>query len=150
MSGVRIVRSRVAALTACLALLAGGVVLASDVGATTTPRLVVTPVSGLHNGSIVKVSGTGFKAGDTVFIVQCLWKSTGAAGCKIPASLPISKTISSTGKLAITRFKVTTGTIGNGKCGTKATNLKNCEVSVGNAAGGDSAVTRIQFVMPRG
>jgi hypothetical protein len=46
-------------------------------------------------------------------------------------------------------FTVTEGKIGNGSCGTTKANLKNCAVSVGNAAGGDSAVAPIAFKSPK-
>ncbi len=143
------VRTTAVAAAVAIALLGGAALIPMGASATTTPHLTVTPVSGLKNGSIVKISGTGFKAGDTVFIVQCIWKAKGQAGCKVPLTLPPSKTITSTGRLPLTKFKVMTGKIGNGTCGTKAVNLKNCEVSVGNATGGDSAVARIQFVLPK-
>jgi Neocarzinostatin family len=149
MSGIGSFRMKMSAVAVAAGLLSGGVAVTTLAGATTTPHLVVTPVTGLHNGSIVRVSGTGFKAGDTLYIVQCIWKAQGQPGCKV--ALPVlSVTVSSTGTFPVKRFKVTTGVIGNGKCGTKATNLKNCEVSAGNITGGDSAVTRIQFIMPRG
>jgi hypothetical protein len=145
---VRNIRLTATALAASAALLAGGAVVTVGAGATTTPHLVVKPATGLKNGSMVKVSGTGFTPKDTVYVVQCIWKTKGQAGCKITNATPV--TITASGVLAVTRFKVTTGKIGNGKCGTRATNLKNCEMSAGNISGGDSAVARIQFVMPKG
>jgi hypothetical protein len=57
--------------------------------------------------------------------------------------------ITAAGVLPKTKFKVATGTIGNGKCGTLASNLRKCAVSVGNASGGDSAVFKIVFAAPK-
>jgi hypothetical protein len=64
------------------ALCTGAVALAlsSGVGgafasAASGPKLVVTPSINLHNGEVVKVSGSGFKPGDSVYIVQCLVKA---------------------------------------------------------------------------
>ncbi len=126
------------------------VTLASALTITTAgasgPTLVVTPSTNLHNGEKVKVSGSGFKPGDSVFVVECLAKASGEANCDI--SHLVSAKIAKSGKLATVSFTVSTGKIGNGSCGTKASNLKNCAVSVGNAAGGDSAVKIVTFKKP--
>jgi hypothetical protein len=53
--------------------------------------------------------------------------------------------ITARGVLPAFNFKVLTGKIGTGTCGTKPSNLKSCSISVGNAAKGDSARTRITF-----
>jgi neocarzinostatin family protein len=134
--------ARVGFCVAALALTLSGALGGASAGAA-TPKLVVTPSTGLHNGEKVKVSGSGFKPGDHVYIVECLAKASGESNCNILNTIPA--TISKTGKLPLTTFKVTTGKIGNGTCGTKATNLKKCAVSAGNAAGGDSAVFPIAF-----
>jgi hypothetical protein len=130
--------------TLALALSGGlGVAAASAAGG---PKLTVTPSTNLHNGEKVEVSGTGFKAGDSVFIVECLFKAKGESNCNILNTVPA--TVSKSGTLPKSSFKVSTGKIGNGKCGTTAANLKNCAVSVGNISGGDSAVFRIAFKAP--
>jgi hypothetical protein len=147
MTGVRCVRTVAAATVIALALFSVGPSVAAQAAAK-APHLVVTPVKGLKNGSVVKVSGSGFTPKDTIYIVQCRWKSTGEAGCKVVIP-PLSVTVSASGTIPVTKFKVTTGAIGNAKCGTKKSNLNNCEVSAGNATGGDSASVRIQFVMPK-
>jgi hypothetical protein len=124
-----------------LALSSGlGVAVAS---AAPTPKLVVSPSTNLHNGETVKVSGSGFKPGDAVYIVQCLVTAKGESNCNILNTVPAK--ISKTGTLPKSTFKVSTGKIGNGSCGTKTSNLKDCAVSVGNISGGDSAVFRIAF-----
>ena len=92
------------------------------------------------------VKGTGFKANkakDQVYIVECLFKTKGAAQCDIATTPPV--TITATGVLPATKFKVATIKIGSGYCGTKPVNLKNCAVSVDNASGFDSAVVQIIF-----
>lgn len=106
-------------------------------------RFHVAPVSGLKNGSKVKVSGTGFKAGDHVYVVECLATSTSQAGCDLATLKAV--TITGSGVLRAFTFKVVTGKIGNGNCGTKASNLRSCSLSVANAAKGDSARVRIAF-----
>jgi len=139
---------KVVHLSLCAAL---GVALSSGLGlaaasAAGSPKLTVTPSTNLHNGEKIKVSGTGFKAGDSVYIVECLVTAKGESNCNILNTVPA--TISKTGALAKSTFKVSTGKIGNGKCGTAPSNLKDCAVSVGNISGGDSAVFRIAFKEP--
>jgi hypothetical protein len=106
-------------------------------------RFHVAPVKGLKNGSVVKVSGTGFKAGDQVYVIECLATSTSEAGCDLKTLHPVK--ITASGVLRAFSFKVVAGKIGNGSCGTKASNLKSCSISVANASKGDSARVRIAF-----
>jgi hypothetical protein len=89
------------------------------------------------------VSGTGFKKGDSVYVVECLVGAKGGAQCNELGATPA--TINAKGDMPVTSFKVSTGAIGTGTCGTKASNLKKCDVSVGNAQGTDSATFRIVF-----
>jgi hypothetical protein len=139
--------SRIALCAATLGLVLSGGLIAGVASAAASPKLVVTPATNLHNGEAVKVSGTGFKPGDSVYIVECLDTAKGESNCNILNTVPA--TISKTGVLPKSIFKVTTGKIGSGKgagsCGTTKTNLKDCAVSVGNISGGDSAVFRITF-----
>jgi hypothetical protein len=123
--------------------LSSGLVTLGNASATTVPKLVVVPSTNLHNGEKVRVTGSGFTPGDSVYVVECLASAKGAAGCNTLGATPA--TISATGLLPKTSFKVITGKIGNGKCGTKASNLKTCAISAGNISGGDSAVAHITF-----
>jgi hypothetical protein len=125
------------------ALLVGSGVMA---GAASTPKLTITPATGLKAGETVKVSGTGFKAGDMLYIVECVAAAKGESGCNVLGATPA--TVSSKGTLPATTFKVTTGATGSGSCGTKASNLK-CEISAGNASGGDTASAPIVFVLKK-
>ena len=140
---------RVVAVAAMLStgILTSGLINVGGAGAAATPKLVVTPSTGLTNHKIVTVSGTGFKPKDNVYITECQANAKGEAGCDIFTALPAK--ISAKGVLAKTKFKLVTGTVGNGKCGTAASNLKKCAVSVGNASGGDSAVFKIVFAAPK-
>ncbi|MFY9783978.1 MAG: neocarzinostatin apoprotein domain-containing protein [Acidimicrobiales bacterium] len=140
---------RVALSVAVLALsgLSSGILGATSASAAATPKIVVTPSKNLKNGEKVSVAGSGFKPGDTVFLVECLVKAKGEAGCEVNG-IPPQETITATGLLPRSTFKVVEGTIGDGKCGTTKANLKNCAVSVGNATGGDSAVAPIAFKAP--
>lgn len=131
--------------------LSSGLVSVSSASAATRPKVVVSPSVNLRNGEVVHVTGSGFKAGDTVYFVECLAKAKGQSGCLVNG-IPPYATVTATGLLRRTSFKVVTGKVGSGKgagtCGTAKTNLKNCAVSVGNAAGGDSAVGLITFKAP--
>jgi hypothetical protein len=140
---------RVTAVAALLStgVLTSGLINVANANAVTTPKLVVTPSTGLRNHTTVTVSGTGFKHGDTVYITECQVSAKGEAGCDIFTALPVK--ISARGVMPKTKFKVVTGTVGNGRCGTNATNLKKCAVSAGNAKGGDSAVFKITFALPK-
>ena len=145
MPGVRKIRIAVMAAVMATGLIAGGVLGVGVASAKGGPKVVVKPAVNLHNGESVTVSGSGFKAGDTVYIVECLVKAKGQAGCNTGAGIPPYATISATGTFSGVKIKVTTGKVGNGTCGTKASNLKACAVSVGNATGGDTGVGPITF-----
>ena len=82
-----------------------------------------------------------------MYIVQCLSSATGGSQCNTLGATPA--TINAKGQLPPTKFKVVTGSIGNGKCGTTLANRKACDISVGNATGGDSSATKIVFVVPK-
>lgn len=140
MSTIRISAS---AVLAAVVLLGGGLIGTPNAFGAKTPKLVVSPSASLKGGQIVKVHGTGFKPKDNVYIVQCLANATGGSQCNTLAAMPV--TINAKGELPTTKFTVIAGPIGNGACGTAKNNLKACDISVGNANGGDSATFRIIF-----
>jgi hypothetical protein len=109
------------------------------------PRLMVVPSTGLRKGRVVTVSGSGFKPGDHVYIVECLASGSTAAQCNLATTMP--KTITARGLLPVTKFKVVTGKVGTGRCGTKPSNLRSCAIDVGNAAKKDAASVRLTFVL---
>ncbi|MHB8333430.1 MAG: neocarzinostatin apoprotein domain-containing protein [Acidimicrobiales bacterium] len=127
-------------------LMTANVTGASAGASTAQPHIVVTPAVGLRNGEIVKVRGAGFKPKDSVFIVECLATAKGQAQCNI--STVVAVTINAKGLLPLTKFKVRTGKIGSGTCGTTVKNLHACAVSVGNMKGKDSTSARITFRRP--
>jgi hypothetical protein len=146
MPGVRSLRIAIGVVVMSVGLLASGVVGVTTADAKTTPVLTVKPAVNLKNGETVSITGSGFKPGDTVFLVECQRTAKGQSGCNTPTtSLPPSATIGSNGKFPAIKFKVTTGKVGAGLCGTKASNLKKCEVSAGNISGGDTASAPIAF-----
>ena len=145
MTGIRRFRASLGVVLMAGVIMAGGVLGVGTASAKMTPKLLVKPATGLKNHEMVTISGTGFKPGDTVFLVECLRKATGQAGCNTPAPMPPLVTISSTGVLRATKFRVVTGKVGNGTCGTKKVNLSRCDLSAGNALGADSATYPIVF-----
>lgn len=149
--GENVVIARTIRMVAVAALLSTGILTSGLVNIISanaaTPKLLVTPSKGLTNHKTVYVSGTGFKPKDTVYITECQVSAKGEAGCDIYTAIPVK--ITSRGVLPKTKFKVVTGKVGNGKCGTNATNLKKCAVSAGNINGGDSAVFKIVFALPK-
>jgi len=108
---------------------------------------VAKPATGLTNHKMVKVTGSGFKPNDQVFLVECLAAATGQGQCDISTATPVS--ITATGVLPPTYFTVLTAKIANKTCGTKKSNLKNCVINAGNASGGDTATVPIAFKVPK-
>ena len=147
MFSTRTIRVVTVAALLSTGILTSGLINAAGAGAAAKPKLVVTPFKGLTNKKFVFVSGTGFKPKDSVYITECQANAKGQAGCDIFTAVPV--TITAKGLLPRTKFKVLTGKIGNGKCGTAVSNLKKCAVSAGNISGGDSAVFNIVFAAPK-
>ena len=149
MTGIRSVRMTLSVVALSLGVVAVGALSVAEAGAVAKakPVLTVTPSIGLHNGTTVKVSGKGFKPHDSLFVVECLRVATGQAGCSILKPVPV--TTNARGVMPTVRFKVFTGVVGNGKCGTKVSNLKGCAISAGNITGGDTAVAPIVFSAPK-
>jgi hypothetical protein len=123
--------------------------VATTTTTTTTPpvkkprKFHVAPITNLRNGSSVRVSGTGFKASEQLYAIECLWTSKGEAGCDLKTLHPVKTTAG--GAIPAFKFKVVTGKIGNGTCGTKKSNLKSCDISIATISKGDSAKIRIAF-----
>jgi hypothetical protein len=110
------------------------------------PGVALTPSTGLSNTQSVTVAGSGFAPGDTVYAIECLATATTEAGCDTTTAAPM--TVSSEGTLPSTYFKVVTGKIGTGSCGTTVANYADCVVEIANAGGTDRGVATIDFVAP--
>lgn len=152
LKGESIMRRSSLQLTAGVALstvllLGGALINSPSAFAAKSPKLFVTPSSGLKGGETVTVHGTGFKPKDNVYVVECLATAKGAGQCNTLAAMPV--TISAKGILPKTKFQLVAGPIGNGSCGTTKKNLKSCEMSAGNASGGDSATARFTFKLKK-
>ena len=149
MTGIRSLRMALSVVALSLGVIGAGALSIADAGAAAKakPALTVTPSIGLHNGTTVRVTGKGFKPHDLLFIVECVRSATGQAGCSILA--PVSVTANARGVLPTARFKVFTGKVGTGRCGTSAGTLKSCAISIGNITGRDTAVAPIVFAAPK-
>lgn len=147
---MRTARLAAAALVA-LTLGAGGLTLVGAAGAASKPTINVTPIKNLKNGQEVTVWGSGFTPGDSLYIVECKVNATGEAGCDLTNLTPV--TVSSSGTFPKTKFKVAAGrlkTAGSSiACGINKATASNCQVSVGNAEGTDSATKTVTFVIPK-
>ncbi len=111
--------------------------------AVAAPSVTVTPSTGLTTGQSVTVTGSGFTPGDSLYVLECLATATGSTGCDVASEKSV--TANSDGTLPSTAFTVATGTFGTGTCGTSATDLSGCVISVANATGGDVGVATITF-----
>jgi len=139
---------RLASGVAAVALVTGGMALFGAFGAeaASTPTISITPNTGLTNGASATITGSGFTANDSVYAVECLATATTSAGCDTATATAI--TVGADGKLPATTFKVVTGTVGTGTCGTSPSNLGNCVIEVANVAGGDVGAAPITFKAP--
>lgn len=115
-----------------------------------TVSVKVSPGKGLANGQVVTVSGSGLPAitkgkKNSFFLDECNAAVTGQLSvadephCDV--SLAKALTVSKKGAFKTT-FKVATGTVGDGACGT-AGHL-TCVIGVGDA-GGQGGVAKIAF-----
>jgi Neocarzinostatin family len=110
------------------------------------PGVSVSPSTGLSNTQSVTVTGSGFTAGDTVYAIECLATATTKAGCDTSTVLPMK--VSAGGLLPPSYFKVVTGKIGTGSCGTSVANYADCIIEIANAGGTDRGIATIDFVAP--
>ena len=111
----------------------------------TTPSVTVSKTSGLKNGQSVTVTGSGFTPGDSVYVIECLKGASGQAGCDLTTATAV--TVNSDGTLPSTSFKVVTGAVATGTCGTTAANAHNCVIAVANISGGDAGEAPIAFAV---
>lgn len=127
-----------------LGLALGSLALVAPSAGATGTILHATPSAKLTNGQTVMVKGSGFTPGDHVYVLECLRTASGASGCDLSTLKPV--VITAAGKLPATAFKVATGTIGNGTCGTTKANHAACAINAGNSSGGDSGTVPIFFL----
>jgi Neocarzinostatin family len=124
----------------------GALVADASIAFDSGPGVAVTPSTGLSNTQSVTLTGSDFTPGDTVYAVECLSTATTEAGCDTSTAVPM--TVSPTGALPSTYFKVVTGKVGTGSCGTTVANYADCIIEVANTSGADRGVSTIDFVGP--
>lgn len=97
---------------------------------------------GLQNGDNVSVTGSGFKASSTAYLVECSG-TTGQANCDLATATPTPTDAS--GNFSVAAFPVHTGTVGDGTCNANAT----CFIAASTDPSGQdlsqAGVAQIQF-----
>ncbi len=109
------------------------------------PTAKVSPNKKLTNGKVVKVTGKGYTKSDTIYIVEC--SSIGSASACDTSNVAVAQS-DSKGKIPATSFTVHTGTIGNGTCGTSASDA-TCYLAVSNQGGTAVSFPKITFKVPK-
>jgi hypothetical protein len=99
-------------------------------------RLTIHPTGTVHIGQTVTVTGVGFTPGDTVYITECF-----RSECDVTTATP--RTITSTGVLSPTRFRLVGYLPSPEECGSKY--ARTCYLAVGNVEGSDRATVTIKF-----
>jgi hypothetical protein len=132
-----------AAVAAGFAAAACSLVLFASSASATGATMKAVPNTGLSNGSVVKVKGSGFPASTQLYLVECLKSATTEAGCDISTATAVTTTAS--GVLPKTKFTVVTGTVGTGKCGTSSSNEGKCVIVAGDISGTEYAAAKITF-----
>lgn len=134
-----------------VALVVSSVLLAGPSSAHPGVSAKVSPDRGLVNGQVVTVSGRGFsraavKDGVTWFVTECtsavhvrVNPSTDTAHCDVTAARAIR--VGRDGSFS-TKFRVRTGIVGDGYCGT--VDHPRCVIGVSNAKG-QGTVVKITF-----
>lgn len=100
-----------------------------------------SPTTGLHDGSVVAVTGHGFPASTTIYLVQCS-NTSGQAGCDTGRLATAQSTASGDISGSVT---VHTGAIGNGTC---AATSSNCFIGVSDAGQTATAQVPLSFSVP--
>ena len=133
----RAARLSMASAVLLISGLVGVLAFAGSASATTT--ISVTPSTGLSDGTVVSVSGSGFADNSTGAILECNTDpnqpTISVAGMDAPVScsgiFTVLHTTTASGTLAATNFTVHTGTVGPPSAGTD---------SAGNDAAADAAL----------
>ena len=117
----------------------------------TVPSIAVKPASKLHGGEVVSVTGQGFSAKVALDITECtpaLLSGTSTTNACTTKHM-VAVTATAAGRFGPTTFKVVSGKVGKGNCGTTAKTL-TCYVRVApaKATGLNIATAAVKFSMP--
>jgi hypothetical protein len=109
---------RLAAASLVVAGLVTTTAVASE--ALSLPSITVSPSAGLHNGQVVKISGSGFPKNTDLAVVECNPTVFTGSPKACNAAGAIQLKTGSGGSFPATNFTVVAGKVGDGSCGTKA------------------------------
>ncbi len=141
-------------IAAAVAVVSSALVAGPASAGTTHPSLKVSPDRGLVNGQVVTVSGRGLSraatgSGLTWFITECnafvhgrVDPATDTPHCDVTDAKAIRVSRDETFS---TRFRIRTGIVGDGYCGTPG--HSGCVIGVSNAKGQGTVVT-VTFAGP--
>jgi hypothetical protein len=112
----------------------------------TAQSITVSPATGLTNGTTVTVSGSGFTAGDSLYMLECPKNTVSLADCNTNDA--VTMTVGPTGVLTPGNFQVLSGDVGSGTCGTSEADLNGCYLTVGTLTNTDQAYSPLVFAAP--
>jgi hypothetical protein len=114
------------------------------------PSITVTPSKDLHKGQKVEITGSNFPHKTELGIVECNPRVLKDNPAACATTHLVSVKTGSKGTFSKTSFRVITGTVGNGSCGTTKKNL-TCYIFVWepNVTSTVDAYAAIQFAKPK-
>jgi Neocarzinostatin family len=139
----------IATLVASLGMVAGSLLLAvppATAGSNPVGTASGSPTTGLHGGTLITISGSGWAPNALLGIAECIRGASGSSQCDVAAASAVM-TNSSGAIPAGTKFAAVTGAVGNGHCGT-ATTTANCDISVGYASNQQGVFFNVTFATP--
>ena len=124
-------------------LVAGGAVVLAASGASAAPTATATPSTGLTNGTVVHISGSGFTAGKQLGVTQCSdqGEQTGAGDCDLGKIKTV--TADASGKATID-YTVSAGPFGQNNRVCDATH--KCVLSLGELSADPNAERAVMNV----
>jgi hypothetical protein len=108
--------------------------------------ITVSPATALTNDASVTVTGSGFTAGDSLYILECPKNTVTIADCDTNDA--VTETVGPTGALTPEKFSVLSGWVGSGSCGTSEADLNGCYLTVGTLTNTDQAYSPLVFAAP--
>jgi hypothetical protein len=109
--------------------------------------VTLTPDTGLVNGTVVAVTGSGFTAGDSLYILECPKNTVSLADCATDDA--VAMTVGPTGVLTPAKFTVLSGHVGSGTCGTSEADLNGCYLTVSTTTSTDQGYSPLVFSAPK-
>jgi Neocarzinostatin family len=109
--------------------------------------VTLTPDTGLVNGTVVAVTGSGFTAGDSLYILECPKNTVSLADCATDDA--VAMTVGPTGVLTPGKFKIIGGHVGSGTCGTGEADLNGCYLTVSTTTSTDQGYSPLVFAAPK-